>query len=1060
MFYVSYIGDATERITRCGHGAMRTTARDLIAAVRRLAAGMVATLLVWSPAQALDPTRHVSQYHHTAWTYRDGIPANIHAIAQTPDGFLWLGAVAGLFRFDGVRAEAFGRAQTEDAEVASLATSVEGDLWVGLFGGTLARVRGDRIETFKLPAPIQGAPILYLAPDRDGAVWVGTQNEVLRFDGRRWRRVAGAWPSGSSYADPGGVWGLALGRDGTLWAKNAVATYDLRRGATGFEAAPGYGGGVFNFARAPDGRLWTADFATRRFYALPDLKPGASPPPRQFGAAVPPPALGAVHMDRDGALWIANRVTFGLYRIASVTGPAELDRFTASQGLTTDLVATVFEDREGDIWVASARGLDRFRQADVATEAGVPIRDQGYGSVATHDAVYVYTGLPAPVADRSHAGGRIYRLRPGRPPELFLPNVGRVLAMTATPAGDLLLAFGGAPRRWWNGAVTAIKLRRWRDGTLTEIEAPSETAGGRVRNMAASGDDLWISVFDKGVYHRHAGRWTHVVVPSMPPTAAPNVATDASGAGWLFYPGGSIVQVRGERITRFAGAAAPNIGAFRAFVADPDGPIIGGSVGVARFDGRAFQVISQARAPLLSGAVSIAETPADIWFISGSGVARVARRELLNAFSNPTARPAVQLFDAQDGFGGAESIDPELGSAAGPDGRLWFLTANGLSWIDPQRLYRNMLPPPVIIRSLTANGRVHPAPANLSLAKGTSKLQIDYTATSLPVPERVRFRYRLDGVDNEWVDAGGRRQAFYTNLGPGTYRFRVIAANNDGVWNTKGAAFGFRIAPLWWQTWVFEALVALALGAALWVLYRLRLRQVSERLHARLQERLDERERIARELHDTLLQGVQGLTLKLQSFAEQMPSGQPARKLMEEALDRADEMLAEGRDRVRNLRAAQASDVLSDVLAAAADRLRLDPAIGINVQVYGVRRPLHPVVFEEVVAIATEALFNAFTHAHAEHVAVEVRYEPNQLVVRVHDDGVGIERQVLERGREGHFGLTGMRERAAKIQGQLSIRSSPGAGADVTIAVPAGHAYSQLGRRWPRFALRPVALED
>jgi signal transduction histidine kinase len=1026
---------------------MRTTARDLIAGAGRLAAGLAAALLVGSPAQALDPARHVAQYHHTAWTYRDGIPPNIHAIAQTPDGFLWLGAGDGLFRFDGVRAETFDREQTGGAAVESLATSVEGDLWVGLSDGTLARVRGERIETFKLPAPVEGATILYLAADRGGVVWVGTQNEVLCFDGRRWRQVAGAWPRGSTYADSGGVWGLALGRDGTLWAKNVLATYYLRPGAARFEAASGYGGGVFNFARAPDGRLWTADFGTRRFYALPDLKQGAPPPLRQFGAAVPPPALGAVQMDRDGALWIANRVTFGLYRLSSVTGPAELERFTASQGLSADLADIVFEDREGDVWVGTQRGLDRFRPADVATEGGVRLRDQQPGIVATADAVYEYTGLPAPVVDPSETGGRLYRLRPGRPPELLAPNIGRVFGMAATPAGDLLLAVDG-------------KLRRWRDGAVTTLTLPPVIEGGHVASLAAAGDDLWISVYDKGVYRRHAGQWTRVVVPSMPPTAAPNVATDASGAGWLLYPDGSIVQVRGGRVTLFAGAAAPKIGAVQAFVADPDGPIIGGTSGVARFDGQAFQVIPEARAPPLSGVASVAETAADIWFISPTGVAHVARRELLSAFVDPTARLHIQTFDAQDGFSGAEVSDPVLDAARGPDGRVWFITADGLSWIDPKRLYRNGLPPPVIVRSLTANGRVYAAPANLRLAKGTSRLQIDYTATSLQTPERVRFRYRLDGVDKDWVDAGGRRQAFYTNLGPGAYRFRVIASNNDGVWNTRGATLDFRIAPTWWQTWVFKALVALALGAALWMLYRLRLRQVSERLRARLQERLDERERIARELHDTLLQAVQGLTLKLQSFAEQMPAGQPTRKLMEQALDRADEMLAEGRDRVRNLRAAQASDVLSDVLAAAADRFRLDPAIEIKVQVDGARRSLHPVVFDEVVAIASEALFNAFTHAHAEHIAVEVRYERNQLVVRVHDDGVGIARQVMELGREGHFGLTGMRERAAKIRGQLSIRSSPGAGADVTIAVPAGLAYSRPGRRWPRFALRPVELED
>jgi signal transduction histidine kinase len=1026
---------------------MRPTARDLIAVAARLAAGLAALLLAGSPAQALDPARHVAQFHHTAWAYRDGVPSNIHAIAQTPDGFLWLGSAAGLFRFDGVRAEGFGREQTRGAAVAALATSAEGDLWVGLFGGTLARIRGERIETFRLPAPLQGAPVRYLAPDRGGAVWVGTQNEVLRFDGRRWRQVAGAWPRGSTYADPGGVWGLALGRDGTLWAKNALATYDLRRGAAGFEAAPGYGGGVFNFARGPDGRLWTADFSTRRFYALPDLKPDAPPPPRQFGAVVPAAALGAVHFDRDGALWIANPVTLGLYRVGSVTKPAELERFTVPQGLTADLAESVFEDREGDVWVGTVRGLDRFRPADVATEAGAPIRDQAQAVVATAKAVYVYSGMPAPVPDPSAPGGRLYRLRPGQPPELLSPKVGRVFAMTGTSAGDVVLAVEG-------------KMRRWRDGAFTAVTTPSEIEGGHVNNLAAAGDDLWVSVYDKGVYRRHAGRWTHVVVPSIPATLAPLVAADASGAAWLFYPGRPIVQVRGDRITTFASAAAPDIGDFQAFLADPDGLIVSGSLGVARFDGQAFQVIPEARAPLLTNAVSIAETAADAWFISGTGVARVGRRELLNAFANSNARPRVQVFDDQDGFSGASGVVSDVGAARGPEGRVWFMTANGLSWIDPERLYRNPLPPPVIIRSLAADGRVYAAPADLRLAKGTTKLQIDYTATSLAVPERVRFRYRLEGVDKDWVDAGGRRQAFYTNLGPGTYRFRVIASNNDGVWNTKGAALGFRIAPLWWQTWAFKALVALALGAAIWMLYRLRLRRVSSRLRARLQVRQDERERIARELHDTLLQGVAGLSLKLQSFAEQMPAGQPARQLMEQALDRADEMLVEGRDRVRNLRDAQASDDLPDVLAATAHRLRMDPAIEIKVQVDGERRPLHPVVFDEVVAIANEALFNAFTHAHAEHVAVDVRYERNQLVVRVHDDGVGIEGQVLERGREGHFGLTGMRERAAKIQAQLSIRSSPGTGADVTIAAPASLAYSRSGRRWPRFALRPVGLED
>jgi signal transduction histidine kinase len=1027
---------------------MRARAGNLIAAAARLAA-LVAALLIASPAPALDPARHVAQYHHTAWAYRDGVPPGVRAIAQTTDGFLWLGAAGGLFRFDGVRAESFGGEQMRGKVVRALATSPEGDLWAALWDGALVRIRGDRIETFELPAPFRGAPIEYLAADHGGVVWASTQNDVLRFDGRRWRHVAGAWPSGSTYEDLGGVWALALGRDGTLWAKNVVGTYFLRRGAARFEAAPGYSGGVVGFARAPDGRMWTSDFATPRFYALPDLKPGQPPPPRQFGVAVPAPIVGsAILFDRDGALWAANRVNFGFYRLASVTAPSELERFTAAQGLTADLPFLAFEDREGDIWVGTMRGLDRFRPAAVATETGVPMRAQEQGLVATADAIYVYSGLPSPVAVPSDAGGRLYRLRPGRAPELVSSHIGRVLTMKATLAGDLLLALDG-------------KLKRWRDGALTAVTLPPEIDGGHARSLAVAGDDLWMSLYGKGVWRRRAGRWTRFVAPSIAPNAAPWLATDASGAGWLFYPDGSIVRVRGERITVFAGAAAPDIGVFQAFVADRDGPLFAGSRGVARFDGRAFQVIAGARASSLSDTWAITATSNDIWFFTTRGVARIARRELLNAFVNPKAGLRTKLFDAQDGFGGPSGTDFDVDAAPDLGGRLWFFTVDGLSWIDPNRLYRNPLPPPVVIRSLTAGGRVYPTPANLRLAKGTSKLEIDYTATSLQAPERVRFRYRLDGVDKDWVDPGGRRQAFYTNLGPGNYRFRVIAANNDGVWNTRGATLAFRIQPTFWQTWVFKGLVGLAALGALWLVYRLRVRQVSERLRARMEERLGERERIARELHDTLLQGVQGLMLKLQSFVEQMPAGQPTRRLMEQALDRADEVLAEGRARVRNLRTAQARSDLPEVIAAAIGRLRFEPGAEANMHVEGELRPLHPVVLDEVAGVANEALFNAFRHGNAEHVIVEICYERSQLVVRIRDDGVGIEPVVLERGgREGHFGLAGMRERAEKVRGQLSIRTYPGAGAEVALSVPSGIAYARPKRRWLSLAPRRLELED
>lgn len=310
------------------------------------------------------------------------------------------------------------------------------------------------------------------------------------------------------------------------------------------------------------------------------------------------------------------------------------------------------------------------------------------------------------------------------------------------------------------------------------------------------------------------------------------------------------------------------------------------------------------------------------------------------------------------------------------------------------------------------------------------------------------FRYRLEGVDDQWVDPGHRRQAFYTNLKPGRYVFRVKASNNDGVWNDKGASLAFRLPPTFLQSWTFKALCGLGAFALIWLAYRIRLRQVSERLQLRLRERLAERERIARELHDTLLQGVQGLVLKFQSASDDVPPGTPARVSLERALDRAEDVMVEARERVRSLRTASAGD-LAATLAEVAQRIDPDRLTPTQVVSEGTPWALDPAVYDELERIVTEALFNAYTHARADAVSIEILFDNRQLGVRVRDNGVGFEQSVLDRGgREGHFGLAGMRERAQKIGAQFVIRSRPGGGAEVEVTVPGALAYSGRRRAW------------
>jgi len=312
------------------------------------------------------------------------------------------------------------------------------------------------------------------------------------------------------------------------------------------------------------------------------------------------------------------------------------------------------------------------------------------------------------------------------------------------------------------------------------------------------------------------------------------------------------------------------------------------------------------------------------------------------------------------------------------------------------------------------------------------------------LPQRVRFRYRLEGYDTDWKDAGTRRSAFYTNLSPDKYTFRVIACNNDGVWNEKGAAITFTLQPAFFQTTWFNALCAVVLILFIWVLYRLRVQIATERVRVRLSVQLAERERIARELHDTLLQGFQGLVLRFQGVVKQIPRQEPIRQQMEEALDRADEALLEGRNRVRDLRSESANDdELPESLASWAEALEHDSKIEARVSVVGTRQLLHPIVYDEAGQIGREALTNAFRHSRASKIEVEIIYYPESLRLRIRDDGDGIDQALLGEGRSGHWGLSGMRERAQKIGAQINIWSSPEAGTEIDLTIPATAAYQR-----------------
>jgi signal transduction histidine kinase len=469
----------------------------------------------------------------------------------------------------------------------------------------------------------------------------------------------------------------------------------------------------------------------------------------------------------------------------------------------------------------------------------------------------------------------------------------------------------------------------------------------------------------------------------------------------------------------------------------------------------------------------VEDNESSFWLYMACGLVRIVRSELSDwataVDKDKDAKRIIQatVFDNSDGVRShsyAGGFSPRV--AKSTDGKLWFLPWDGVSVVDPQHLHFNKLPPPVHIEQITADRKTYDASfavngdtsGYLRLPPLVRDLEIDYTALSFVAPEKIRFRYKLEGWDRDWQDAGNRRQAFYTNLSPRRYRFRVSACNNSGVWNEAGTFLDFSVAPAYYQTTWFRLSCVAAFLALLWALYQLRLRQVARQFNMRLEERVGERTRIARDLHDTLLQSFHGLLLRFQAATNLLPERpEEARKTLDSAIDQAARAITEGRDAVQGLRA---STVVTNDLATAISALSEELGCGetnpscaeFDVEVEGTPRNLHPILRDEVYRIAGEAVRNAFKHAEAERVEVEIRYDERQLRVRVRDDGKGIDPKHLnEAGRAGHFGLRGMRERAKLLGGKLAVWSERDTGTEVELRIPASRAYETSparGRSW------------
>jgi len=469
---------------------------------------------------------------------------------------------------------------------------------------------------------------------------------------------------------------------------------------------------------------------------------------------------------------------------------------------------------------------------------------------------------------------------------------------------------------------------------------------------------------------------------------------------------------------------------------------------VGLWDGRAWfvrwrtiSVYPSIRRFVFAGVSAIIPTEhGGLWLKAPQGVLQIPQDEIAAFFRDHTRAVKYKTFDVATDFAAplARRVlsPPDKDAVRSSDGKLWFAVLGGVAIIDPAHLAQNDIPPPVFIRSLNANGRSYSTYQDLSLPKSTRDVSFDYTALSLTLSERNRFRYQLVGLDKDWQDAGTRRQAFYTNLSPGNYSFRVIASNNDGVWSPNASSIAFRIPPTFFQTIWFDLLIALFAICLLWAAYIFRLRKATDEVSARLGERHRERERIARHLHDTLLQDFQAIIIRFQLVANRLAQGDPNRIAMDQGLDYADRVLSDGRDQIRGIRTGMnAMDELTKQLRTYGEELAQLWPLAFHLTVTGTPFELNLLVREEIYLIGREALGNAFKHSNGSVVELETSYLTSNFSMRIRDDGDGIDPQVADRGRPGHWGIENMQERARRIGASFEIDRLPDGGTMVQLTI-------------------------
>ena len=983
-----------------------------------------ACLVLLTPrADAFDSNKPLTEYTHTVWTHKDGLPsAFIYSIAQTQDGYLWLATTDGLVQFDGVRFLHW-RPKTGHRAllgvVRALCAGSDGSLWIGTASGLVGHIRGEDLTTSSV-----GAQVEAILADRDGTVWVTTEDHVLRF------RAAALEQIGTAIALPGPfLSGLLQDKSGAIWFSTdaGVLRLDPRDPQV-------------RFVKIAKGKAWLSTDTRGNIWTT--RADGSTRPTNEgqlFSGTGIRKALDVhtVLLDSAGNTWIGT-LGQGLARLpAGSDDMQKMERFSQLDGLSAEFVWCLLEDREHNLWVGTQNGLNRFRDEKITTltrREGLASDSVGALAAGPEGTIWASTAIGMNRIDGEHR-------------DLYLNG--------ATAMG---LSMEGENTLW---AGTNRGVVRWENGKWSNLPMPP---GIRLEDVTAIAEDqekgVWLFDAHKGLY-----RWADDRVTDFaqePLLAGKSILTaraDRTGKVWFGFYEGGVAVFEGSQFRSYSERDGLAGGFVDAVFFDAAGTVwIGAERGLSRLEGQKFVTWNMANGlPGERILWILGDNVGRLWLGYSTGVACVSRSELDRAAQDPSHRVAYNFLDDGDGLKGNPDRRWQSPAVRARDGKFWFRTSEGVAVIDPQELTKNLVVPPVHVERLVADGAVIDTTRPIRLRPLTREAEIDYTALSLAEPRKVRFRYKLEGFDSDWRDAGTRRQAFYTNLRPHAYRFRVLACNNDGVWNESGATLDFDLLPAFYQTQWFRLLCALVLIILGWAAYRLRVWQVTTHLRERFEERLKERIRIAQELHDSLIQDVMGISLQIEVTDELLPADFAAKQSLARALSLCKSALSAGRRALNDLRVASlsAADLVKSFSLLANERAR-ESGTEIDVIVEGRERPLNAVTGNDVLQVGRQAVTNALQHAHARKIHVLLSYGDRRWEIRVQDNGCGINEETLNLQRPGHYGIAGMKERAERLGGTISIRSRVGEGTEVNLTVPAHLLYQddvrrsgwRLGDRW------------